>query len=189
MKWALLGKDRYRAAVSKFRKFVEDCRGLAAIEFAFIAPVMIVVYMGAVEVSQVLTLERRITAIASATSDLVAQEQEIDNPLITDIFTAASSMIVPYDPVPVTIVVTSIQADPNTGNTTVAWSDAFNTGARTPDAAITVPAGLLAPGECVVMTEVSYAYNPIIGHVIQQGFTVEDRFYVKPRRTLCISRI
>ncbi len=188
MKWASLGKDRYRAAVSKYRKFVEDCRGLAAIEFAFIAPLMIVVYMGAVEVSQVLTLDRRITAIASATSDLVAQEQEIDTPLITDIFTAASSMIVPYPAAPVTIVVTSIQADPNNGNTTVAWSDALNTGARTPDAAITVPAGLLAPGECVVMTEVSYAYNPIIGHFIQQGFTVQDRFFVKPRRTLCITR-
>ncbi len=188
MKWASLGKDRYRAAVSKFRKFIDDCRGLAAIEFAFIAPVMIVVYMGAVEVSQVLTLDRRITAIASATSDLVAQEQDIDNALMTDILTAASSMIVPYNPVPVTIVVTSIQSDLATGNTTVDWSDSLNTGARTPDAAITVPAGLLAPGECVILTEVSYMYDPIIGHIIPQGFTVQDRFYVKPRRTLCITR-
>lgn len=187
MNWASLGKNTYRTAASKIHKFVEDCRALAAIEFAFIAPVMIVVYMGAVEVSQVLTLDRRITGIASATSDLVAQEQEIDNALMTDIFSAASSMIVPYDPVPVTIVVTSIAADPNTGNTTVAWSRAFNTGARTEDAAIAVPAGLLAPGECVVLTEVSYMYDPIIGHMIPQGFTVEDRFYVKPRRTLCIN--
>lgn len=189
MKRASWSKDRYRAAVSRFRKFVDDCRGLAAVEFAFIAPAMIVVYMGAVEISQVLTLDRRITTIASATSDLVAQEKEIDDTLMTDIFAAASSMIVPYNATPVTIVVTSIQSDPGNGRTKVGWSSSLNATARAKDGAIKVPDGLVAPGGCVILTEVSYAYNPIIGYIIKRGFSIKDRFYVKPRRTLCINRV
>ena len=174
-------KSTYRTAVSKIRDFVEDCHGLAALEFAFIAPLMIVIYVGTVEISQVLTLDRRVTAIASATSDLIAQEEEMDQALLEDIFSASRHMIVPYDPASVSIVVTSALADPNTGKIKVGWSRASSGGEKRKQ--VTVPDGLVARGESVILTDVSYSYTPIIGHIIPQGFTIRDRIYVKPRRT------
>lgn len=189
MQHATFIRDQWRALTTKARIWRDDCRGLAAVEFAFIAPILITLYMGATELGHVLTLDRKVTAIASATSDLIAQEKEIDDAQIADIFTAASSMIVPYSETPVSIVVTSIQADINTGNTTVAWSDAHNGSARTPGTSITLPAGLVANGETVILTEISYVYDPIIGKIVQSGFTLEDQFYVKPRRTNAIDRL
>jgi Flp pilus assembly protein TadG len=180
--------DALKRRLSAWRRWRSDRRGLAAIEFALIFPVMVGMYMGSVEVSQVLTLNRKITTITAATSDLVAQEKTIDDDKIADIFTAASSMIVPYDETPISIVVTSVVAHPTNGSTTVDWSDARNGSARTPGQAITVPAGLVGNGESIILTEVSYQYDSIIGQFVAEGFTVEDKFYAKPRRALKIIR-
>jgi Flp pilus assembly protein TadG len=174
--------------ISAWRRWRSDRRGMAAIEFAMIFPVMVSMYMGSVEISQVLTLDRKITTITAATSDLVAQEKTIDDTMIADIFAAASSMIVPYDELPITIVVTSVVADPDDGSTTVDWSDTLNGTARTPGQTITVPAGLIGPGESLIYTEVTYQYDSIIGHFVSDGFTIDDEFYAKPRRTLKIIR-
>lgn len=165
-----------------------DHRGVAALEFAFVFPLALGLYMGAVETSEVLTVSRKITNIASATSDLVAQEKVIDDAKIADIFAAASSMIVPYEDGPISIIVTSIVADPDDGTTTVDWSDSLNATARAAGSAITVPDGLVGPGESVIFTEISYQYDSIIGHLIQDGFILDDEFYAKPRRTLQIDR-
>jgi Flp pilus assembly protein TadG len=180
--------DALKRRLSAWRRWRSDRRGLAAIEFAMIFPIMVAMYMGAVETSQVLTLNRKVTTITAATSDLVAQEKTIDNNKIAEIFAAATSMIVPFDETPVSIVVTSVVADPSNGTTTVDWSDARNGTPRTPGQAITIPAGLIGNGESVIFTEVSYQYDSIIGHFVADGFTIEDEFYAKPRRTLKITR-
>src|SRR5690606_19187870 len=140
--------------------------GLAAIEFALIFPVMVGMYMGVAEFGQVLSLNRKITNIAAATSDLVGQEKTIDDSKIADIFAAATSMIVPYDELPISIVVSSIVADPDDGDTTVDWSDARNGTPRAAGQAIDVPAGLIGPGETVIYTEITYQYDSVVGRFV-----------------------
>ncbi len=170
------------------RQWFGNTKGMAAVEFALVFPVMVTLYFGAVEIGQVLTLNRKLTNIASATADLVTQETEIDDGQIADIFVAASSMIVPYQSGPTQIVVTSIIADPGDGSTTVAWSDSHNGTAKSEGAAITVPNGLLSPGESLIMTEVSYTYDSILNHFVQNGTVLTDTFYLRPRRTNEITR-
>ncbi|MAC38359.1 MAG: pilus assembly protein TadE, partial [Oceanicaulis sp.] len=57
----------------RLHRFWRDCRGLSAVEFALIAPVMILLYLGAVDLSLVLSIDRKVTSAASALADLVAQ--------------------------------------------------------------------------------------------------------------------
>ena len=45
-----------------------DASGMAALEFAFIVPIMGVMFIGAVELSQAIIVDRRVTQIASSTS-------------------------------------------------------------------------------------------------------------------------
>jgi len=177
-----------RQRLSAWRLLRRDRRGLAAIEFALIFPVMVGMYMGVAEFGQVLSLNRKITNIAAATSDLVGQEKTIDDSKIADIFAAATSMIVPYDELPISIVVSSIVADPDDGDTTVDWSDARNGTPRAAGQAIDVPAGLIGPGETVISTEITYQYDSVVGRFVADGFTITDEFYAKPRRTLKIER-
>src|SRR5207244_1629235 len=63
--------------------------GVAAVEFALIVPIMAIMFIGAVELSQAITVDRRVTQVASSTADLVARaETQISQAEITDIMKA-----------------------------------------------------------------------------------------------------
>ena len=168
--------------------FQQDARGVSAVEFALIAPMMITVYFGAVEMSNVLLADRKVTSVASATTDLVAQAVQINDDEIDDIFQATSAIMEPYDPSTVEIVVASINMDID-GNTTVGWSDAFNATALIEGAPYALPAGIAQPGGSIVVTTVRYSYATTIGEFLTNGISVEDTFYQRPRRVMRVLRI
>ena len=64
---------RIATAIALYRR---DSRGVAAIEFAMIVPIMSAMFIGAVEVSQAITVDRRVTQVASSTADLVARAEK-----------------------------------------------------------------------------------------------------------------
>lgn len=82
------------------RRFGRDRRGVSAVEFALIAPFMILLYLGSVEVSLALSIDRKITSISSALADLVAQDDVITDDEITDILNAGAVIVAPFDPTP-----------------------------------------------------------------------------------------
>ena len=77
-----------RALKRSLRRFAGDRRGASAVEFALIAPFMILLYLGAVEIILALSIDRKITSAASALADLVAQDDVITDGEMADIMTA-----------------------------------------------------------------------------------------------------
>lgn len=164
-----------------------DEKGISAVEFALILPMMITMYIGAVEFSHALTIDRRVTSVASAAADLVAQSEEVDDGALTDIFTASTSIMMPYNAGPISIVLTSVVADED-NDTTVCWSAAHNGAAYAEDADYTVPAGLTQPFSSVIVAEVSYTYEPPVGQFLTGGIDMTDTFYLRPRRSLTVEK-
>lgn len=186
MTWSVL-KAKSKSHRNGLRAWRRDERGVSAVEFALILPIMITMYIGAVEFSHALTLDRRVTSIASAASDLVAQSKEMTNGEIDDIFEASTSIMIPYTAAPVKIVLTSIIADEN-NDTTVDWSCAHNDSPRSQGSAITVPTGVTAPFSSVILAEVSYTYVPTVSQFLTGGVTMTDSFYLRPRRSLTVEK-
>ena len=178
---------RTRAILGTFRSFHRDDSGLSALEFALIAPIMITMYMGAVELSHALTIDRRVTSVASAAADLVAQSEQVSGSDLGDIFTASSTIMLPYSATPISIVLSSVVADED-NKTEVAWSCAHNGTARTEGQEISLPEGLTQPFSSVIMAEVSYVYTPVVGEHITGGFTMSETFYLRPRRSLTVEK-
>lgn len=65
-----------RRMTSTFRRFGKSQSGVAAIEFAFIAPIMILGMFGAWEYSRVFATEQKVTKIAGSVADLVARSSD-----------------------------------------------------------------------------------------------------------------
>src|SRR5690554_4731160 len=65
------------ATVSRVRAAVRDSRGVAAVEFAVIAPVLFLLLIAAYEVSRAISLDRRFHLITTMTGDLVSREQDM----------------------------------------------------------------------------------------------------------------
>lgn len=101
---------RWRAMLMRMRKllsrFGDDRRGVSAVEFALLAPVMITFYLGCVEISDGVAADRKVSLTAAALANLAAQTTSISTTDMTNILNAASAIIAPYDASKLAITVT-----------------------------------------------------------------------------------
>ncbi len=67
------------------RRLLRDERGVSAVEFAMLLPLMITLYLGGVEVSQGIAVDRKVTLVARSLGDLVAQSTTVTNSDMTNI--------------------------------------------------------------------------------------------------------
>lgn len=170
------------------RRYLQATDGLAAIEFAFIAPVLIILFFGTVEVCNALICKQKVTTVAASASDLVAQDSAITTSQLQDVFSALNSIIYPFPTSTSQVIITSIKNDPNhVGQFVVDWSQASSGSAHTPGANITVPAGLVTASGSVILAEVSYTYTPLATHFFTGPFTMTDSFYSRPRKSAFVT--
>ena len=59
--------------MASWARFMRDRRGVSAIEFALIAPLLILIYVGVAEIGNALTVFRRTSTVAATAADLTAQ--------------------------------------------------------------------------------------------------------------------
>ena len=175
------------------RKFLRDRRGISAIEFAFVFPVMATLFLGGTVLTQGIVIKRKVTLATRTIGDLTSQDSCVTDAEMTNVFTAATAVFQPYSTNTMTLIVTSLNVDKD-GNATVEWSDkTVNGGARqtgrTTGSTYPLPDGVNTPNSHVIMAEGTYTYTPIVSTPFM-GTTVplSETFYLRPRRVLQITR-
>ena len=172
----------FLARTSRFRR---DIGGAAAIEFAFIVPLMVVMFIGTVELSQAITVDRRVNQVASSTGDLVARANALSTSEMSAIMDVIEQLLKPYDSTPLKLTVLNVAASPTDATqTTVCWSYAHNggTGSYPQNAPYALPAGVVDAGESAVVAEVQYEYAPpIFKYFLNSTTSLEEKYYLKPR--------
>lgn len=181
---------------SVFARLRRDTAGVAAVEFGFIVPIMFFLFVGTIEFSQALTVDRRLTLAASSTADLIAQadragltEAQVDRDL-----KIIEQLIAPYELERLYVKVLSViaQGTPGALNPTefrVDWSRDSQGGTPHPrgEDYQDIPNGLLVGGESVIVGEATYNYAPLIfSYFIESAFNMTERFYLKPRNVICV---
>jgi Flp pilus assembly protein TadG len=169
------------------RRFTRDRRGVSAVEFAMILPLMLTLYLGAVEVSQGISIDRKVTLTTRTVADLASQVTNITNADMTNLLQASKSVMTPYPTSTLKIVVSSVKID-SQGKATIAWSDTLNGNARAVGAPVTLPAALNVPNTSLIWSETSYQYQPVIGYVITGSLNLSDQLYMRPRLSESITR-
>ena len=179
-----------------FARLRRETGGMAAVEFAMIVPIMFFLFVGTIEFSQALTVDRRLTHAASSTADLIARAPnsgltaaQVDRDL-----KIVEQLIAPYELERLYVKVISVIAQGTPGNPsalsyTVDWSrdnlagTPHSRGATYSD----IPQGLLVAGESVIVSEATYNYTPLVfNYFIRSAFNMTERFYLKPRNSSCV---
>ena len=161
----------------------KDERGNAGVEFALIAPIMLLLYFGLVELTLAMMAERRASHAASVVGDLVTQSSTMNATQITDIFNVGSALLKPFPTTPLHLRVTSVKADAG-GVAKVTWSRGSGMTAMTGGATVAgFPAGMLSAGESLVMAEVQYSYDSSIHQVLSHALSFSNTFYMRPRKS------
>jgi Flp pilus assembly protein TadG len=158
-----------------------DERGVAAMEFAFIAPLMVLLYFALAELTSAIMANGRAAHVASVVGDLVSQEGgTLTNSQLDNIFGIGDAIMKPFPTTTMKYRITSVRADAN-GVPQVTWS--YEKGmTHLTGKATEFPTGLLATGESVITSEVQYTYTSPIQQVIPKPLTFSTKYYIKPRR-------
>ena len=168
-------------------RFRRDRRGVSAVEFALVTPLIILLFFGLNELGQGLMAQRRVSHIASAIGDLAAQSSALHDSDLTDIFSVANFMMDPLPHGGLTMRITSIVADAGKVPK-VDWSSPSGMTALAKGDTVTVPSGLISnAGDSVVMAEASYTYTSPVGAVLPHGLTFNERYFFRPRKSATVS--
>lgn len=165
--------------------FWRDRRGVSAVEFALLAPVLILLYCGMAELTQAMMAQRRLSNIASAIGDLVAQGAQTGPAKTADIFRIGDTIMAPFPTSALKMCLASVTSDA-TGKDTVAWSKASTTGMTNCPAASAVltdiPVGVLPASQSVILARVSYSYDSPIKLVLPNSMVFNRTYYLRPRK-------
>src|SRR5215467_1200282 len=95
----------------QIRSLIADQRGVSAVEFAMLLPLMITLYLGAVEISQGVGIDRKVTLTTRTVADLASQVTSINSSDMTNILNASSQVIMPYDASKLKVTVSEVTID------------------------------------------------------------------------------
>ena len=168
--------------------FLGDRRGLSAVEFALLLPLMLTLYLGSVEVSNGVAADRKVAITARTVADLAARMTTIHNVDMTNILGASSAVIAPYSVSNLKVTVSEVSIDAK-GNATITWSDTLNGTAHSVGQAMAIPASLAVPSTSLILGEVQYNYNPTFGYVLTGTLTLKGQMYMAPRLSSTVTRI
>ncbi len=171
---------RARRTARTLRRLARDKRGVSAVEFAMLLPLMVALYLGGVEVSQAVAIDRKVTLIARTVADLIAQVTSVNATDMSNILAASTAVAAPYPDTKLKIVVSRVDIDASSV-AKVIWSRTKNGTARAANSTVTLPSALTVANTSLIWAETSYAYTPTIGYVITGTMTLKDQIYMRPR--------
>jgi hypothetical protein len=160
------------------RGFRRGDRGAVAVEFAIVAPVLIMIFVGMVEFTEAFTINRKLAQSAGAVSDLVAQEVAVTSAQLTTIRDIAAEIMKPYQP-PTSLVILSV-IEGSDQIVRIAWSDPAT--AYAAGSVYDLPeAGLTEPNTSLIIAEATYTFTPTISRFLVGTYTLRERAYFRPR--------
>ena len=183
-----------------FDRFRRDERGNAAVEFALIVPFLITLYFGSLEAGAAYTADKRVNSISATVGDLIGQWDPTNDGTLTTTttgtlpgyFAAATGILPPYPTTDLKILVSLVWVKSD-GTSKVIWSksnDSVKYPVRQQGASFgplyktgTTPTemNITAQGGCVIASEVSYLYKPLLGVVFNTTLTLSHTNYFIPR--------
>lgn len=203
MMTAMCKTDRQASIWSRLAAFRRDNKGIAAIEFAFIAPILITLYFMTMEIAQGIETNKKIGRIASMVGDLVTQQQIITKSELDAILDLGESVIQPYTRSVPKIEITAIEiTDETTPKVKVVWSRKLVAGSKSAGAAAgsitTVPEKLKIKGTFLVRVESDLDYKPMIVWTAAaktelglggtfDALAMEESYHLRPRMSPTIA--
>ena len=99
-----------------------DDSGIAAVEFAMILPMLVMMLFGIIDIANYFAVDRKVSQISQMVSDLTSRYTAVQESDITNFFTIAGAMVTPFDKTQLKSTIHQVYLDPNSKTAKVVWS-------------------------------------------------------------------
>lgn len=138
--------------LTRLRRLGRDKKGVGAVEFAIVAPVLLMVYIGAFESSLGFTMARKVARASSTVADIFSQESSLTASKIDSADAIARSILAPFEGASLSYKITGIKVSSGAG--TVEWSrNEKKQKPYTKGTTVTLPAGIAPTDGFIIRTE------------------------------------
>jgi hypothetical protein len=176
-----------------FTSYLNAQSGVAAIEFAFILPVMLLLYFGMMDLTTLVVNNRKVTTVASAVADLTAQNRTtVLKAQVADYMQVANLIL---NPMPDDGVSVRVYGYSNSGGApSLIWQTSNGSGPGC--SAVPSTSGysdLMTAGNDLVVAQACMTYEPYVATFLGAEilgatfFNVEQAVVVRPRSTLVLT--
>lgn len=184
MKWNTQGwfKRSVEQGLNAARGFRANTKGVAAIEMAFIFPFMVVLYIGLVDVTNLISVNRRVTLAASTAADLVTQASTTVTPAeINGYFKAIAPIMEPFSAQSVKAEIFAYRKNGSAAQ--LIWSK--NNGGSCGGAPSTSGlVSLMTDNNDLITARVCLDYKPMFSMVLGSGFIeTQHMLTLRPRES------
>jgi Flp pilus assembly protein TadG len=168
---------------TRLKQFLAASDAVAAVEFALVLPLLLTLYLGSLELSQLITVDRRVQTVTGTVGDLVSQQKNaIACTTLTDFFNASRAILAGLPTTSLQQTVSEIYVDTN-GVAKVVWSKPGPNAGPLQTVNSTYP---LDPGmdaishlSYVIVSETWYPYTPLLGLFFRNNIQLyRKNFYV-----------
>lgn len=170
------------------RRFLASTRGVAAIEFAIILPVLVILFLASIDAGRAIAIYMKVRTATYTLDAITNQYTTIQSTDMSSILGATSVVLAPYSSSPVVVVISQIKVT-SSSQATVNWSATLNGTALTQNASFSVPTNFASCNSypCyLIYGQVSYTYTPLFTYFTRSAITLSDNLYVTPRSSECV---
>jgi Flp pilus assembly protein TadG len=176
---------------------LDDRRGSAAIEFALLFPMMLALFFGSFEVTNLLMLNLKLTAATEDAANLLAQTRSTNNNVTTselsNLSTAATMEMAPYSAAPYStaglqLAFASVNFTTASGPATLLWHYELNSAPAVvlnQTVLETLNNGTTSDSAIIVSSQI--AYTSPLSWVLGTSYTLTDTAYNRPRYVTSIT--
>ena len=173
-----------------------DQSGIAAVEFALILPIMLLLFLGSFETTNLVLAYMKLEASAETAADLVAQTKVntvLQSTDFTNITNAAKQVLSPLPTSGVLLKIAFASVTYNTGSAVIDWHTEVNsatpiTTANVPNSASLANLGNPANGsmDSVIIVTLTYSYSSPFTYVLSSSYTLTEAAFNRPRYMNCV---
>lgn len=184
---ATRSKQIHAGIIGKLASFGHKKDGVVSIEAAMLFPFMILLLLGMIDITHMISLKRKVSVAASAVVDLTTQESaNVTAGELDDFILAADAILKPYSAADTKVDLINFRR--SGGNVTQEWSHSRGScGGAPPSLTGAVLDKLTLEDNDIIVARVCLTFQPLVGYIAGSGaWMVEESVAQRPRNGLTL---
>ena len=184
--WKAIIRHGSRLAETR-RRFSRDERGVSAIEFVLIFPILVGMLAGTVDIGQALTVSRKMNQVAATLGDLTSQKGAWTATDIDAIIMGSATIIEPFDKSDLKIDLAILDVDASLA-TKVNWARGYNKTALAKNSAspVTIPTNIAQSGVQLIAVKATYSLTTPFSKLLRPvtgvtTYNYQKTYIMRPR--------